>query len=445
MSAEFIKQCLYTLNGGSGEVPPGGVVWLPYEPTDWEQFRGELRDSGWFLCDGSYVENVDIRYPEFAKHARLISKIKSTIITGLNPELKFNMTIRSGRSTYPPYELNDLSWSQSFARYEFIGNASAYNEIFGIPWEGSDLFYENPLGGSHPHISTDPVWQCLWMLCCNLGWAPDGSTSGVNQYSGSKYVVNNATILSEFAAKGKMYFYTLADTSNWPLAEDCPTMLEALEKLAATSDEDKLTLFNQPEYRLSHWFTATEMTYTSEYDPEVITAVDSAITKVTNAKYDTIWNRTYERCGFGGLAKAGGLRFFNALRQAMVLSSKIESYVFKLPDLLNYRTLMGYNPSVGIEEIGTSTTGAIPNPAGNFLGTGRPANENNVYNKYDDGPFTVASSPAYGGDIAASGHDGKTIYGYVHTFDPSRISNVYQSVDMVIPNGVRAIPVMKFY
>lgn len=437
MSADFIKQCLYTLNSGSGAVPPGGVVWLPYEPTDWEQFRGELRDSGWFLCDGSYVENVDIRYPEFAKHAKLMPMTRSTIITGLNPEFKFNMTIRSGRSTYPPYELNDLSWPQSFARYAFIGNAPGYDEIFGIPWEGSDLLYETPFGGSHPHISTDPVWQCLWMLCCNLGWAPDGSTSGVNQYSGSKYVVNNATVLSEFAAKGKMYFYTLADTSNWPLAEDCPTMLEALEKLAATSDEDKLTLFNQPEYRLSHWFTATEMTYTSEYDPEVITAVDSAITKVTNAKYDTIWNRTYERCGFGGLAKAGGLRFFNALRQAMVLSSKIESYVFKLPDLLHGRTLLGCPSIEELATVGQSTNGAVPNITGAFRGTGAQANYTAIF---ASGAFTS------GGNLVSNGRDSDgTNYSANYSFDASRCSEVYQDVTQVIPAGVYALPLMKFY
>ena len=109
MSTEFIKQYLYTLNGGA-DIPPGSVVWLPYEPTDWEQFRGELQENGWFLCDGSYVEEVNIRYPEFAKHARLLPKTRATVITGLNPELKFKMTIRSGSASGFLRELTDLSW-----------------------------------------------------------------------------------------------------------------------------------------------------------------------------------------------------------------------------------------------------------------------------------------------------------------------------------------------
>ena len=444
MSADFIKQCLYTLNSGSGAVPPGGVVWLPYEPTDWEQFRGELRDSGWFLCDGSYVEDVNIRYPEFAKHAKLMSKTRATVITGLNPEFKFNMTLRTN-SSGAPRELTNLSWSQSFNQYEFIGDQWTTDTTYSIPRHSSDLFDATP-SKYYPHVSTQAYWQGLWMLCCNLGWTYTSSASGVNQYSGSDHVTNSATILSEFATQGLMYVYTLADTSNWPLAEDCPTMLEALEKLAAASDEAKLSLFNQNEYRLNRWFTATEIMYTGEYSPEVLTAVDTAITGITKAKLPYSYS-IYEQCGFGGLAKAGGLRFFNALRQAMVLSSKTEGYLFKLPDLLNYRTLMGYNPSVGIEEVGTDTVGAIPNPAGKFLGTGRPGSNNRygAYNQYDTDSFTVAADAAYDGWIAASGHNGKSIYGYVHTFDPSRISNVYQSVDMVIPNGVRAIPVMKFY
>lgn len=442
MSADFIKQCLYTLNSGSGAVPPGGVVWLPYEPTDWEQFRGELRDSGWFLCDGSYVENVDIRYPEFAKHAKLMPMTRSTIITGLNPEFKFNMTV--WRNYDNPYELTGIRWPQSFARYEFRGSKFGDIDTYGIPEDSAYLFRETPQSG-YPHVTQQPFWQGLWMLCCNLGYTKRNITNNVvNSYSNSILVIDNSIILG-YSDPDYAYAYTLADTSNWPPAADCPTMLEALEKLAAASDENRLSLFNQAEYRLSRWFTTTEIIYPQEYPPEVIEAVDTAIVKITAAKRAD-WSDG-EQCGFGNAAKAGGLRFFNALRQAMVLSSKTEGYLFKLPDLLNYRTLMGYNPSVGIGEAGTSTIGAIPNPAGKFLGTGRPGSHNRygAYNQYDTDSFTVAADAAYDGWIAASGHNGKSIYGYVHTFDPSRISNVYQSVDMVIPNGVRAIPVMKFY
>lgn len=433
MSTEFIKQCLYTLNGGA-DIPPGSVVWLPYEPTDWEQFRGELRDSGWFLCDGSYVEEVNIRYPEFAKHARLLPKTRATVITGLNPELKFKMTLRSSTATGSLRELTDLSWPQSFNRYEFMGDLRGTVDTYGIPRQNSYLFSATPKD-DHPHVSTQAFWQGLWMLCCNLGWNSTSSASGVNPYSGSDHVTNSATILSEFATKGYMYVYTLADTSNWPLAGDCPTMLEALEKLAAASDEDKLTLFNQDEYRLNRWFTTTEMIYTGEYPPEVVTAVDTAIAKIADAKPATTADT--DKCGFGGYAKAGGLRFFNALRQAMVMPSKIEGYTFKLPDLLHGRTLLGCPSIEELATVGQSTNGAVPNITGAFRGTGAQANYTAIF---------ASGAFASGGNLVSNGRDSQgTNYSANYSFDAGRCSEVYQDVDRVIPAGVYALPLMKFY
>lgn len=433
MSTEFIKQCLYTLNGGA-DIPPGSVVWLPYEPTDWEQFRGELQENGWFLCDGSYVEEVNIRYPEFAKHARLLPKTRATVITGLNPELKFKMTIRSGTTVNALRELTDLSWPQSFNQYEFMGDTYGTVDTYGIPLQNSYLFSTTPKG-SYPHVSTQAFWQGLWMLCCNLGWNSTSSASGVNPYSGSDHVSNSATILSEFATRGYMYVYTLADTSNWPLAGDCPTMLEALEKLAAASDEDKLALFNQDEYRLSRWFTTTEMVYSGEYPPEAVTAVDTAIAKITDATPATTSDAN--KCGFGGSAKAGGLRFFNALRQAMVVSSKTEGYTFKLPDLLHGRTLLGCPSIEELATVGQSTNGAVPNITGAFRGTGTQANYTAIF---ASGAFTSE------GNLVSNGRDSNgTNYSANYSFDASRCSEVYQDVAQVMPAGVYALPLMKFY
>lgn len=442
MSTEFIKQCLYTLNNNLGSVPLGAVVWLPFEPVDWDQFRGKLQDSGWFLCDGSYVNNVNVLYPEFAKYAKLTGNYQAKIITGLNPAFKFNVYVhyKSGVITYT-YDITDVAWAQSFDQYLFAQNTQeGASDTYGVPLYSDKYLNKSPYG-KYYHVTTTATWQFLFLLCCNLGRVKTPMTDATaNIYSGSTYVTSNTEIIGKNT--GYQYAITLADPSNWPTAEDCPTMLEALEKLAATDIDQRLELFNSSEYRLSQWFTTADVSYLSETPPAILSAPSTAITKLSAA---TAGSSDSEKYGLAGTAKPATLRLLRALRDGMVLASKVTDQKFKLPDLLNYRTLMGYSTKIGIEEVGTETSGAVPNIKGDFMGTGRPGASDTygTYNKYDSGPFAISSAAAAGGEIAASGHNGKSIYGYVHTFDPSKISQVYQTVDMVVPNGVRAIPVMR--
>lgn len=441
MSTGFIKQCLFTLNNDLGSVPPGAVVWLPFEPVDWEQFRGALQESGWFLCDGSYVNNVNVLYPEFAKYAKLAGNYQAKIITGLNPALKFNVYVyyKQMVTTYT-YDIADIAWAQSFDQYLFAQDDVAGSaDTYGVPLYSDKYLHKTPYGHYY-HVTTTATWQFLFMLCCNLGRVKTPlAEATTNVYSGSTYVTSNTEIIGKNT--GYQYAITLADPSNWPTATDCPTMLEALEKLAATDIDQRLELFNNSEYRLSQWFTTADVSYLSETPPAVMSVFDTAITKLSAA---TAGSSNSEQYGLAGTAKPAALRLLKALRDGMVLSSNVTDQRFKLPNLLDYRTLMGYSTKQGIGEVGTETAGAVPNPTGNFLGTGRQGSgDYGSYNRYDTGPFTVASAAAYEGLIAASGHNSKSIFGYVHTFDPSKISSVYQQVDMVVPNGVRAIPVMR--
>ena len=441
MATEFRKQCLYTLNDNGSGVPLGGVVWLPFQPTDWESLRDELQNSGWFLCDGSYVTKVKTRFPEFARIASLIPVNRCRIITGLNPELTFTRQRRVDKGSSLEIK-SGISMTKTFDKYIFTNNSSTN---YYLPLPENKLLNDSKSSGYY-NFTTDCIWQIFFLLVCNLGYLPFVSSTTVNSYTKSKVYISNAEIVGKLDG-GYHFALTLDDPSNWPQTADCPTMYEALLKLYNADHSERESIFANDDYRLNRWFSVSELILRSDEQAAVTAYLDQCIANLT--KYgtaDSSYRYDYMKAGLGGTSQPVMLNILKALRDGGILSVTPEDHYFQLPNLLDSRSTIGYSTSIGVTEAGTATAGAIPNIKGAFMCAGREPGSRDPRGYYNigEGPFVKPEDNAYIAHVFGGNSSGDRIRGYRCTFDPRLVSTLYQDgATSIVPAGIKAIPVMR--